>query len=57
MAARLAEARVLARCVTLKVKRKKDGAPEPSKFMGHGCYPLLPPFHTLLHKNRVLARC
>ena len=27
---------VTARTVTLKLKRRKDGAPEPPKFLGHG---------------------
>lgn len=36
VASRLAEAGVKGRSVTLKVKRRKEGAPEPSKFMGHG---------------------
>ena len=36
---RLAEAGVQGRTVTLKLKRKKEGAPEPSKFLGHGQCP------------------
>jgi hypothetical protein len=24
------------RCITLKVKRRQEGAPEPAKFLGHG---------------------
>lgn len=36
VASRLAEAGVKGRSVTLKIKRRKEGAPEPSKFMGHG---------------------
>ena len=27
---------VTARTITLKLKRRKDGAPEPPKFLGHG---------------------
>jgi hypothetical protein len=36
VSARLAAASVKARCVTLKVKRRQQGAPEPAKFLGHG---------------------
>lgn len=36
VSSRLSEAGVQGRCITLKVKRKKEGAPEPSKFLGHG---------------------
>lgn len=36
VASRLAEAGVKGRSLTLKIKRRKEGAPEPSKFMGHG---------------------
>lgn len=39
VASRLAEASVRGRAVTLKLKRKKEGAPEPSKFLGHGQFP------------------
>ena len=39
VASRLAEASVRGRAITLKLKRKKEGAPEPSKFLGHGQSP------------------
>ena len=33
---RMRAAGVAARTVTLKLKRRKEGAPEPPKFLGHG---------------------
>ncbi|KAK9810528.1 hypothetical protein WJX72_012236 [[Myrmecia] bisecta] len=36
VAARMAAAGVRGRSITLKLKRRKAGAPEPIKFMGHG---------------------
>ncbi|KAF8057676.1 REV1 [Scenedesmus sp. PABB004] len=36
VAARLAGGGVRGRCITLKIKRRQAGAPEPAKFLGHG---------------------
>jgi hypothetical protein len=36
VAARLLAAGARGRCLTLKVKRRQAGAPEPAKFLGHG---------------------
>lgn len=36
VASRLSAANTRARSITLKLKRKQQGAPEPAKFLGHG---------------------
>jgi hypothetical protein len=36
VASRLSAANARAKTITLKLKRKQQGAPEPAKFLGHG---------------------